>query len=288
MISGLTEEQWLIIEWVNGLTTGLSLLGELFMILSYCAIPSIRRYSMKLVVSLVFTDLIYSISCILTYYNSKDNICFIEGAIRTIAVLAGVAWSLIIMNTSYVQIMSPNPEISKTYRSSFIKALLIGCVPTMIAIIGHLVGVGPYFGAALGFCSLLPETDNIVIVQLPQWICIIVTFVYAFKIINEMKRKFVTNSMNEYRAILIYPLITIICWLPVSINRIIFAFHGTVFPLMVAHIATTRIQGFLNALVYGKSEIRKIKNHFFSRKTHMMDSIDTIVKEIYLESTSIN
>jgi len=286
MRTDANPEEWNIILWVNGITTGLSLIGELFMIISYFLIPSIRRFSMKLVVSLTFSDLAYSISNILTYFNANETICVIEGALRTGSILLGLGWSIIIMNISYRQIKKPDPEISKTYACSLLTVLILSSIPSIIGLIGHYMGNGPYFGNDFGCCSLLPETYDLTLLQSPMWICIAIDFFYALKIVNELKMKFMSKSVVEYKNILIYPMVLVFCWLPVTVNRIIYAIKGgTFFPMLLAHVTAARIQGFLNALVYGKSEFKRIKKHFFlKQQAYHRESIDAIAKEVYLQT----
>ena len=286
MRTDANPEEWNIILWVNGITTGLSLIGELFMIISYFLIPSIRRFSMKLVISLTFSDLGYAIANILTYFNDNETVCVIEGSFRTSSILLGLGWSIIIMNVSYRQIKNHDPEISKTYNSNLVTTLILANIPTVIGLVGHYIGFGPYFGNPFGICCLSPEISDLIMLQSPMWICVAIDFYYAFKVINELKMKYMSKHVIEYKSILIYPMVLVFGWLPVTVNRIVTGIRGsTYFPMLLTHVAAARIQGFLNALIYGKSEFQRIRRHFSSKHNQIhKGSIDAIAKEVYLQT----
>jgi len=289
MSSQFTDDQLMILEWTNGVTTGLSLLGELFMIMSYLLVPSIRRFSMKLIISLTFADLFYSLANVLTYFDEPDCLCVIEGFTRTLGVMIALGWTLVIMIISYKQVVSSNRRIADKYTRYCVGICLIGSIPSILGLIGHYTNRVIYFGRTLGYCSLVPIDNAFLLIQVPRVIVMIITFVLTFKIIREIRRRLENRNINEYKKLLIYPLLLVICWLPNTLDRLIYVFHdGIVFPSLVLHLAAARIQGFLNALVYGKSEFQRIKNYFFERKRTMKlgSSTESLIKEIYMHSTS--
>jgi len=287
MSSQFTDEQLEVIYWTNGITTGLSLLGELFMIISFLAVPTIRRFSMKLVLSLTVTDLAYSIANVLTYFNHNESICIIEGIIRTWAVGNGVGWTLGIMIVSYQQVMSPDPNIDSKYKKYCVTISTIAVIPTILGVIGQYTNQVLYFAPAMQFCSLVPINYAFYLIQVPKVICIIITFVLTIKIIREMRRRFENKNIAEYKTLLLYPLLLVVCWIPGTIDRLIFNINGgAVYYSLVCHILSTRIQGFLDALVYGKSEFQRIKNHFRkdAKKIDLRDSTERLAREIYLQT----
>lgn len=115
------------IAWVNGIATLLSLCGELFMLISYYFLPSIRTYSMKLIICLVTGDFFYSVANLLTYINSDFGICRLEGFLRQSSIMSTLFWVVVITHTSYKQLSNLSLGIKET-KAENLKKLILGCL----------------------------------------------------------------------------------------------------------------------------------------------------------------
>ena len=123
------------IALMNGIATALSILGELFMIVSYFSIPSLRTFSMKLIVSLAVADFFYSISNIFSFFNDNQLVCITEGFVRQTATISTIVWVVLITHTSYTQISNLINNISKlkgeTYPYLFIMSIIVSVIGTV-------------------------------------------------------------------------------------------------------------------------------------------------------------
>ena len=140
------------IKAINLISTILSLIGELFIIFCYYLIPSARSFSMKLVVSLVYSDLAYSIANLMTLVNSNPIVCFIEGYLRTAAVISGSVWVIVMLWVSYSQTKKFRPDIHKIFTKSLIINLFIANIPSLTTTILQNVNGTAYFWDELIFC----------------------------------------------------------------------------------------------------------------------------------------
>ncbi len=102
-MSSLTSQQLSILSISNLIPNTFSLIGELLMIISYLWIPAMRTLTMKLIISLVFTDLCYTLINFLSFFSSDPTICNLEAFVRVWAVLAGPLWMLSIIGCAYYQ-----------------------------------------------------------------------------------------------------------------------------------------------------------------------------------------
>jgi len=71
--------------YINGFATILSLFGSLFMVWSCLKTPAPRSVSLKLILALALSDLIYSVSNIMSQFDDVDSVdlfCIIESVFR--------------------------------------------------------------------------------------------------------------------------------------------------------------------------------------------------------------
>jgi len=143
-----------IIYIINGVCNFLSLVREGLMIYCYWKIPYMRTFSLKLVISLITSVLIYTISNLLSYFNSSPIICWIEGYIRSVGMMSGLAWMVIMLYVSYRQTYRFTPKIYKTYPKIVLITAIVSNIPALFVIIASISGMN------IGFRPD-PSNDNL-------------------------------------------------------------------------------------------------------------------------------
>jgi len=255
-----SEDELATIMLMNGIGTILSYVGELFMIYSYFAHPYNRRYSMKLVISLIFSDVGYTFANTLSYFNRNHHICFIEGFLRCFFVISSLVWVMIMLHISYKQIVNPSPRIEEGYPKLLALNIGLSMVPVIVVAFSHLTSQEAYYGHFLGFCGVVPEFWEMVLIEVPMWFLIISTGFYIYWIVRAMRTLHPNKTNVEYRSIIIYPIILTVLWLPNTIDRIIYFFtDDTIYEIALLHIIATRLEGFANAVIYGKRHLKILK-----------------------------
>ena len=90
---------------LNGFATTLSLLGSLYMVCCSMKIPSPKTASIKLIVALAWSDLIYSVANVMSQFQGErpgvSLFCKIEGAIRAISYIPSLFFTTCIAVICY-------------------------------------------------------------------------------------------------------------------------------------------------------------------------------------------
>jgi len=260
-----SPEQLRILDIVNAAGSLLSFAGELFIIGCYFFVPDLRTFPMKLIVSMIFSCLLYTISDVLSYFSvTSDCLCHVEGYLREFARISLVLWIVTITWLSYLQIKKYRPKLHDVYPYLLIGNILLASFPSNLTAYSELQDGSNsiHFGHATNFCAILPIETNIYLVDIPLWTLILITWCYTFKILKKVRLMLDGfSSASDYSSILLYPIILVVCWLPSTLDRVAYFMNDKkpVYSLVLLHIIATRIQGFVNALVYGRNEWHKIK-----------------------------
>jgi len=131
MAQDFTPYQYEILEIMQTVASGLSLGGTLFIMITYKLVPSIRTYSMKLVLSLIFADFLFAVANIMSYFREYELSCNIEGFIRTFSVVSSAIWAATISYTSYLQTKRYDPTLPKKYPWLLAINIVISLLPTI-------------------------------------------------------------------------------------------------------------------------------------------------------------
>jgi hypothetical protein len=252
-MNDLDDTQHLAVSIANGIPTVLSLLGEVYMIKSYFSFkPEQRTFSMKLVNTLVISNLFYSISNLLTYIDGSSTACFIEGFVRVLTSFFSIVWVEIILWVAYRQLVDYNDQISSIYRTLLIGTLLVALSPGFVAGVSTFLGGEIKFSSdVFGFCTVYPNVA-FVTAAIPTIIGIAFTWTLAILIIIRLKKETrISENGREYKMIMRYPLILFICIFPGILNSFVtFLMGRSFFWLTICHIFFTRSEGWMNTLVY--------------------------------------
>jgi len=112
----MNSEQQNILQIANIITTGLSILGELFMIISYLKFSHKATYAMKLVNALVVSDLLYSSANILSIFpQDLPSICVTEGFLRQVGADSAAFWVVVISYSTYKQATNFDKSREKSF-----------------------------------------------------------------------------------------------------------------------------------------------------------------------------
>jgi len=269
---------------VNLISTLLSVIGEVFMIYVYFKIPSMKKFSVKLIVSLMVGNFIYGLANLCTYFQLLHDSCNLEGVLRTIGYMSAIFWALTILIISYYQLKQFNPRIEEIYNSLLLACIVISIIPGTFVITSEIIHGPARFGSSLSFCAIEPLEYALIFTSFPVWIGIIASFVYTGKFILLIRERYETRNIMEYKQIFLYAMILALTWIPDMINRLCYWFVGRpYFSIMIMHIFFTRIAGFLNALVFGKSVHCAIKS-YYERKSMGR----TVRKELSMEAPNLS
>ena len=240
----------------NAIASSFSLLGVIFVILTYIFISEIRSIpTIKFVLCLSFADLILTISGLVEAAPSNENetICIMMGFLNQFGRISSLLWTSVFAYSLY--------NVLKTNilnQDDFHKYVTI-CftIPFILSFIPLIKG---WYGNATIFCWIsgsLNSTEGIVVELCFYygWFIVAVVFntVCYTKAIALLKKNAATaESKASFYQLLFYPLILVICWSVGLVDRFEIALNNLNDPtLRVSHVFLIQIQGFLNALAYG-------------------------------------
>ncbi len=126
-----TEDQLKFLEVLQAVGGSLSILGTSFIIITYKLVPSVRTYSMKLVLSLIVADFFFAVANVMSWFRANEISCNIEGFIRTASLLSSALWAAIISYTSYSQIKSFDPDMPRKYPFLLASNILVSLLPAL-------------------------------------------------------------------------------------------------------------------------------------------------------------
>jgi hypothetical protein len=127
----LTPQQLSILSWANIIVSGLSLIGEIFMIGTYAYVPTLKTFAMRLIISLIVSDLIYTISTLMSIWNN-EYICIAQGFLGQLGVMSGVVWFSCISYISCLQFRRLVRDIDKKFKTMLWLSVGISTVSALV------------------------------------------------------------------------------------------------------------------------------------------------------------
>ena len=110
------------------------------------------------------------------------------------------------------------------------------------------------------YCSTIPSNNEIYYNYIPLLIGAFLTLFNMVRVFKQFKAR-LKKVRVHFMTLMSYPLILFICWVPGFADKMYIAYHTeAIMWLTLLHVAMARAQGFLNALVYGKSKMHVIKD----------------------------
>ena len=255
----------------------LSLLGSLSIMVIYFSYRSLRSFAFQLIVFMSLADIIRAVG----FELSPDNrvSCEMQGILTNFGSLSSVVWTSIIAYCMYSVIVLENTDIVKHKRYFLVIAYLVPFVLSVLPL--STDSVGP----AEGWCWFKKDKFEYLwrIAGFYALLLIAISFncFCYFKVIREINAdlNMLRNSKHEiiskssfYQRLNYYPLVLIICYLPVLSKRLYEASTGSsLFWLTLLSAISTSTIGLFNAIVYGFTE--HVTETIFSSCRKRRDSV---------------
>jgi len=271
------ETSLLVIALVEAI---LSLLGSLFIILTYVLIKRLRNFAFKLVVCLSISDVIISTGNLFTgdaldgYTN--DSLCYLQSVLKNYGGLASVLWTTVIAYTLYSTVV-----VQRSILNLYGKFVLFGFgIPLLMTGIPIMTN---QYGRSGNWCWIKNDPNNkfgegamrFFQFYLPLWVAIGYN-TYSYLEVIKCLKAYSGNSMETrfIGRLKYYPLILVFCWTLPTLNRIYTLFYDENPTFNVIHTSFAGLQGFLNAIVYGcTASVRQVYSGYICCKSCAYDNL---------------
>jgi hypothetical protein len=239
---------------LNGITTLLSFVGTSFALLSYKCRKSVTPL-MTFVMTLIFFELLYCVSNILSYFDNAEWVCYLEGFLRYYSSVGSVYWATVIQIVNYYQLKSPMGRAASYYRF-YLLILGIPLLVGLLVLISGIYGGRVTYANSYGFCLTVPVSYSLMLAVIPMSMLCCVCLAYCIKIISRAKQ---FGYENETKHIFIFPVILLICTIPALAQAFISWFEGyQIYPLVFIQILLLRLKGFFSAIAYARNVMLKM------------------------------
>lgn len=256
----------------------LSVIGSLFNILTIGLLQVSTIALKKMVIFRAIFDIIFSLNAFMGPIRALNAVeCQIRGFLWTVGSAGSIFWTCCFAHSLYASVKKLDGTVPELY---FRRYWIISC---SLALAWGAFAVFINYFQIIGesrICHHNPFSADlklyqVLIIQFPVYFGIL----YSIGCYASVMRKLVKYNSGIHIELLLYPLILIICNLPIVMRRLIIALtfkEGEVSPHWVAiiGIALLHSQGILNAVVYGfsKTVISKYKERCMRPKREKMDA----------------
>ena len=251
-----------IIEVIESISALISVIACLFIIFVCLTSKFLRRgYPYKYIFILSIIDLIWTSNRLIppTNFESK-NYCIFQACINQSFHLISILWTGLMSLEMYnVTIRNKRPE-----NFGFKRPLLF------IITFSSLFCIPPFllkkFGKAQGWCWIAVEKNKpletclyrILFFYFFAWTCIAWNTFVAIKARKELKIKFGTEDHATIRQLKKYPIVLLICYIPMSFYRMIDPWVEIPEWVSCFFVIIANLEGFFNVLVFGlNQDVRK-------------------------------
>jgi len=284
-------------NWVSFLSSGLSIVGALYIFTVFLLFKRIRsKVLYRLVFNISLADFIGILAGMylepgVRNSESPTDYCIISAAFLVYGNFSTLFWSVSFAYKIYQLIVREKSlDLLKSLKWSY--CCCIG-IPALLGfgslLISYLVDY-PLFGYSITYCWVNINSDDKMIQNvlstiyyIPTGIVLIaniVLYVKIFRILKKLKLKFKWPFL-----FMLYPVIFGICCLPAIIDRFFIMAdtqHDGMALLHYIHVGFSQIHGFFNAIIYGVNpEIKKEVKKFWAKKNKKKDfsKLDECLKE---------
>jgi len=269
----LTDSEKHILAISNNVTSVASFIALIIFFVNISLQYSKRmNFPLKLICNLFFTDLIYSISNILSNFSGASKIvCTVEGITRNFGCWSTVVWATCIAYSAYSMTVENNIRINKKYRMM----LFIGyVVPTLFALL-PLLPISVEYRHNGAYCipaltgDLAKFQDNTIILEFLLllgwvWIGIAMTAYYYIRLFLYLRNLEFSYQVLEVKKVLIFPVMMFLAFIPVTLDDFAL-FPKYHFELVLSFTIILHGLGFFNVLAYGYQRMRsetQIQNNY--------------------------
>ena len=260
----------------------LSIVSNLLIFIAYVFFKDLRNYNYRIVFYMSISEIITSIGkfqiAFLIPGLQDHGLCEVQAILLNFSCLSSVMWTNVIAFTIYRSLV-----LGKTdgWKYEMYYLLYAFGIPLSLNFLPMLT---ESFGHAEGWCWIRIEGKNFIYGFLagniwrvinylaPLWIIIFFNFFLHFRSIEKIKK--MTDNIDDdfnknliVRRLFLYPIMLLVCHLPISFHRTLGFFDIVSGQLVWISAVVSGIflifSGFLNALVYGltdrvKRELQKI------------------------------
>ena len=218
-----------------------------------------NEYGAKKAYILLYFDTAMSLATLLpvTFYPSEDTLCNFQGFLFQFIPISESLWTALISVELYLSLRK-----QKEIKFSITKGLALVAIPGLV--FGYLpLPFGEYSSST--FCGV----NNIVLVLCTYYTIIWVVQIWNIIFLRLFLRKYRalngegTGDKDMRRRFKIYPLIIVVCFIPITVAKILASFGVNSDLGLYLGIFTFRLSGLINVILYGYTE--KFKNEVFSR-----------------------
>lgn len=257
---GYSSSENLIIDLIIIITNSLSLTGNLFIITIFVSSSSVRSYAFKLVVYMSIADTVRSIGFLLPV--TTNALCIAQAVLTNYGSLSGIIWTSIIAFSIYTVVVLELENIQSYEKFTIIIGFIL---PFCIALLPFTTNS---YGAAEGWCWIKLDDFEILwrmgAFYIIVFIVILFNTVMYYKVNQELKidigylrgsQHDISEKTNVHTRFRVYPLIIMICYVPVLVKRILEISSGSeYFALTAVSAVFMSGVGVLNAIAYGLTD----------------------------------
>lgn len=240
---------------------GLSVLGELFIVISYMSIRRKNNTMYNQVIWLFATD-ICSLGA--NFYSLKSNLsgdmgCKVFGFIHEISHICSICWTSIIAGTIFYSIRTQQ-KIASLSTKYVLLICSISCLFSIYPIISG--GYGLYDGFNFPICWLT-DNESFSTIIIAYWIPVGASFIFNVicytGIIIYLKRKYSTDVFKDFTILFVFPLVQMIANSGFLIYSLQIINGGQLTAaIQLVHVITRGGEGMFNVIAYGLSySVRK-------------------------------
>jgi len=257
--------------FTNCACTAVSILAELYVIWLYISKWQ-KNWRQKLLVSLVFSNLVYSLSNLFVLVHRDTLLCNLEGFLRASSIISSTLWIVFLVWSSYNNAVSPNRKDSFNYPTFLLSNIFFGTVTAAAVLFAQGFYGYPYFGKdSTGLtCSFSSFDVEVLTVDFPIVLYILLISILLFKMSYSFSNRDVGGRMKEYNHALKYPFLAFLSWLPCLMNILSYVLQGnSVFWVTALNVYISRLTGFLVcfAIVMGLKKEHRFNQQFDSYNT---------------------
>ena len=267
MSSLITPEQWKTIKYIELSSSILSSLGLTFIFVTFAKIKKLReRAGFRFIIYLCIGDFIWSITGLLAIFETTDELCQVLGFLYYYSYLVTYLWAGVFALNIYSMVVNQYFLLDRHE-----KKLILICFGLPIAI-SIIPLIWEYYGLSQEGCILKTlSNDQYLAIDvytffIPFFSTLTLNIFCYFRVYLFMKEMFVSDVVKKWTwNIIAYPIILIFCWGWLVVCYLYYDIKASeIFWLVAISVFCSKLQGFLNFLVYGMNKtVRQfIKEHF--------------------------
>ena len=244
----------------------------------YATSPTLHSFSFKIIIHLVFYDFLHCVVFILpTFYMDINHpLCLIQAFLVSVVTLMCVFWTFVIGFCLYISTSKYENVLKKWFRWLVFWTWILSFVG----------GIAPFFGDAygdnIGWCWIKQEEYlyRFILFSLPLWTTIIANCIFYILIIKKISNTFArvqeAENIDELlHKLKIYPIVSIICFLPITSYRLYEYYNGDNYVFVMCGGIILCLNGFFNTVIYGLNKhVRNIIKSKIYSKTRSSKSVE--------------